>query len=72
MTTHKYKLKEADFKIENNGIHSSCSCSSDLSGDLCQLTTNSDFFALAGGDAVDIWQHPELFPRLEQELEEVA
>lgn len=37
-----------------------------------QLTTNSDFFALAGGDAVDIRKHPELFPRLEEELEDVA
>lgn len=72
MTTHQYKLEEADFKIENNRIHSSCSCSSRLSDDLSQLTTYSDLFALAGGDAVDIWQHPELFPRLQQELEEVA
>lgn len=37
-----------------------------------QLTTNSDFFALAGGDAVDIGKHPEHFPSFDQELEDVA
>ena len=36
------------------------------------LTTNSDFFAVAGGDTVDIWQQPKLFPRFKQELEDVA
>lgn len=36
------------------------------------LTANGDFFAVAGGDAVDVRQHPQLFPRLQQQLEDVA
>lgn len=35
-------------------------------------TTNRDFFAVAGGDTVDIWQHAEQFPRLQEELKDVA
>lgn len=39
---------------------------------LLSLTTDGDLFAVAGGDAVDVGQHPEPLPRLEQELEDVA
>lgn len=35
-------------------------------------TTNRDFFAVAGGDTVDIWQRAEQFPRLQEELKDVA
>lgn len=37
-----------------------------------QLTTNSDLLAMASGNTVDIWQHPEPLPRLKQQLEDVA
>ena len=36
------------------------------------LTTDGDFFAVAGGDAVDIWQHAEQLPRLQEQLEDVT
>jgi len=36
------------------------------------LTTNGDLFAVARGNAVDVRQHPEPFPRLQQQLEDVA
>lgn len=43
-----------------------------ISKTFLQLTANSDLLAVAGGDAVDIWQHSQQFPGLEQQLEDVA
>lgn len=40
--------------------------------DLLNLTADSDFLAVAGGDAVDVWQHAEQLPRLQQQLQHVA
>lgn len=44
-----------------------------LAGSRCsQLTADGDLSALAGGDAVDVGQHPHSFPGLQQELQDVA